>query len=697
MVVPVDSYCNCALGDEGNNGGKGTTIWFSENISLGSMQEHSWTFTDTKPDCYSDSPNDSTDGTQLCLIIYDIVTASDCQTSVPISRRLNNVDMGATVHSRYGGHNVTEAFDITQVVGAYNQGGLNTVTFKNESSVTVQINNFRIIRVYAIYGINALGQTYCTGALDTGVAGNLDYTRQDYPCNYANIGDRMSFVHYGADTSISTIAPGGTAEWQFQHPLDAYANNYVGPYACLFNFNNVTRFWIDFSYDLHYQIKLKDARPNGDGQFHVIADYYHGGIPLYPSQFPTVDLAKSEYYNDSPGATNYVQLYNAGSVNLYIDSGALGGIDIYRFYKVKNICQDTFSDTVITDNLWDPITIGGSVQTNPQLQVSVPGNGYKQAGEVTRYAYDGLAFYPGSDKQGFEAAIDITSIGNLRSLELLISDTRTTTTDPYSLNNFYFFQKDRTNTTIDVHRRLNGGAVTGFWKWWNSPTGTQKIKVSGGSIGFYENGILRHAEPFMLPSSNCYIYAYTSSDLAGTGTFDNFSIKPAEGVIKDNFDDGNYNGWTVDSGNWSVSNGKLQSSQNGSHIHYSQAISPPDRHVAADIKTIYSSGTAYVPFLMVNEVNGSNMIYADIRTDGTVELIMFYGGTPVQYTNSSSINVYDSNRIAVTITGINAKVYVNNQLYIDVDNNNFAKISNGYVGFYTYGSTGSLDNLVVFT
>jgi hypothetical protein len=201
----------------------------------------------------------------------------------------------------------------------------------------------------------------------------------------------------------------------------------------------------------------------------------------------------------------------------------------------------------------------------------------------------------------------------------------------------------------------------------------------------------------MLPSNKCYIYAYTSSDLNGTGTFDNFSIKPAEGVIKENFDSGNYNNWTVDDGSWSISNGKLQSNQNGSHIHYKQTFSSPNRHVAADIQTISTGGGANIPMLMVNELNGSNMIYADIRPDGTVELVIFYNGFPTVWTAPSSLNIYNTNRIAVTITGTNAKVYVNKQLYLDETNANFANINNGWVGFYTYGSKGTLDNLVVIT
>jgi hypothetical protein len=695
MDLVLDCFNNCAYNGS-SYGGKGTTVWHGNDYTLGGFQDYTYSFTDTDPECCDG-------GTQLCLITYELVTSDTVANSIVIYRYLNDVFVGSTTHSQIAGHNVTEAFDVEPLNahGVYVHGGLNRFKFVNASGTSFQIKNFRVFRAYPLRNLYT-GQPTCPGASDPGSSGSIDYSRNDYPCNFASIGDRVSFVHWGANFEAVPIGPGDSIKWTFRNPDNDNVNNYVGSCACFFNFNNVSRSF-DLGADTEYKIKLNDVE---------VATYYHGGYLGFSSQFPTVDLAQFPgIYHDEPGQTNTVELVNTGVNSIATlainNSQDLGGVDIFRFYKVTNICKDDFSDENMTKNIWgrdafgipESIQIGGSVQTNPQLQVSVPGSGYKQAGKVTRYPYDGLAFYPGSDKQGFEAAIDITSIGTLRSLEFFISNVRTLNSDPYSLSNFYLFMKDRTDTTVKIQRRLGGGAVSSMWRWWNASTGTQKIKVSGGSIGFYENGILRHAEPFMLPSSNCYIYAYTSSDLAGTGVFDNFSIKPAEGVIKNNFDDGNCNGWSVVTGIWGVTNGKLQSAQvtPTSQIRY-QAIASPNRHVAADIQTLSGSGTGNVAFLMVNEVNSSNMIYADITRAGTVELIIFYNGIPTAYTYpGTGLDPCANNRIAVTITGTNAKVYVNNTLYIDVTDPNFANISNGYVGFYTYNSTGSLDNLVVFT
>jgi len=530
------SFCNCAyVTDDGRpSGEKGTTVWYGGDITLGSNQQHIVSFTDTCPDCYDG-------GTHFCIATYELATtANSGLMSGVIHTYLNDYHASSTTHSYIAGHNVTEAFDLVPVnnTSSYIKGGVNKITFLNKSTVPVQLKNFRIVRAYGMK--NLTSQNDCDPEQIKTLTG-IDGSRQDYPCNYANCGDRISYVHWGANYEAVPISPGESLKWTFTNPISS-ADNYVAPFACFFNFNNVSRSWPDISADTEYRIKL-----NGT----TVATYYHGGFLGAASQFPTIDLAQFSNYKDAPGQTNTVELENVASntATLTISNDpSLGGVDIYRFYKVKNICQDDFSNPEITNNLWhqNSLQVGGTVQVlNNQLQVSVPGSGYKQAGKVTRYAYDANAFYPGSDRQGFETEIDMVDLGSLRFLEFTISNTRTTTTDPYTLNNFYAYRKDRTDTTIKVDRRINGGVVSGFWKWWNSATGKMKIKVSAGSIAFYENNILRHAEPFMLPSNKCYIYAYTNSDLAGTGKFDNFSIKPAEGVIQENFEAGNYNNWAL--------------------------------------------------------------------------------------------------------------------------------------------------------
>ena len=193
-----------------------------------------------------------------------------------------------------------------------------------------------------------------------------------------------------------------------------------------------------FNADLHYRIKL-----NGT----IIADYYHAGVLLAPSQFPTVDLAQfPSAYNDTPGATNTVEMENLGSVNLILDTTSQGGIDIYRFYKSKNICQDDFSNPSYQSTyFWNTVSNnGGSVDiANNQLQVTVPcgGTGWCQAGKITRHACDVQAFYPGSNVQGFEAMIDVVSMGQLSEMNFLIGSDTPTINDNGVFNQIIHFKQ----------------------------------------------------------------------------------------------------------------------------------------------------------------------------------------------------------------------------------------------------------------
>ena len=120
---------------------------------------------------------------------------------------------------------------------------LNTISFTNWSWVPVQIKNFRIMRIYRTVGLgdneNGRSATYDTGTDSS--SESLDYTRQDYPCNHDSYGDRMSFIHYGADhTQDPDIGPSDTRTWEFHNPgYPSDTENYLGPYACLFNFKYV--------------------------------------------------------------------------------------------------------------------------------------------------------------------------------------------------------------------------------------------------------------------------------------------------------------------------------------------------------------------------------------------------------------------------------------------------------------------------
>ena len=114
MVYKIDfkqERSNCSA-DGFDAGGKGTTLWFSDDVTLAPFGNHTWTFTDTRPCCY-----DPNSGTNVCLIVYDMVTDQSPAPGIAcVAIGLNGIDMGATIHSPIGGNNITQAFDLVMEV-----------------------------------------------------------------------------------------------------------------------------------------------------------------------------------------------------------------------------------------------------------------------------------------------------------------------------------------------------------------------------------------------------------------------------------------------------------------------------------------------------------------------------------------------------------------------------------------------------
>ncbi len=708
-----ESDCNCATNSPedpqgpSHQGMKGTTIWKCNDsiVTIAPGNSYTISFTNTNPKCAGYSDN--------CLLMYRVHASQDSQnwSAVRLLTTLNNSStQGEIYHSKWANHDIEEIVDLKMATG-YLETETNNYTFYNDSDVDVQLWNIRVFRGYAMNQLQL--QSPYDGSSDYSSDGNIDNTREDYPCNYFSCGNRYSFTYwkgYQDDPAVNEISVNDTFTYTFQNPPAPPTGpaNYLGPIACFFNFNNVKTSGSPSGYDIHYEVKLNDT---------IIQHFYiptmtKTGNPNEAHQFPGVDLAESAYqgiYNPAPNEINTIQIYpvNSGNGNLKLVDGdnQEGYVNIYRFYEVANLCQDNFDDNNTDLSIWDTLSAnGGSVsETNNELQVSVPyGSGWAQAGFVTKFPYDTQALY-GSDQQGFEATIDVTQLNAVDQMALLISDLKTTDGDPGNVpNNWYRIVKGRKNwntNCVAVEIRTDGNWSSKLNIPWASSTGQLKIKVSTGSIAFYENGILRYAEPFALPSNvPYYVYAYTSCERIhyGTDYFDNFTLTPAE-IVRDDFEDGNYDNWTVDGGSWTIQNGQLQSTAYNSHIHYYTTFSA-NRHVRADIQTIATDG-AYpwdVAWLMVKEQDGNNRVYALIKTDGIVELSLIYNGQHYSWQVQSSLSPYDLHRIAVSTIGTNAKLWVDGQLYVDANNSYFANLA-GWTGLYTLGSTAAYDYIAIFS
>jgi hypothetical protein len=369
------------------------------------------------------------------------------------------------------------------------------------------------------------------------------------------------------------------------------------------------------------------------------------------------------------------------------------------------IIQDNFDDNLTDASLWEKVQADGFAdEVNGQLQLTVPSdsNGsYRQAGYVTKNPLDIQA--ANWFNQGFEVSVNVSKLNDPSQMILMISDQKITSIDPYNATNFYRIFKVggtyyRYDSQIFVESRINGNYSLKVDKNGLSSTGQLKIRVSSGSIAFYENGVMQYAEPYALPSSQCYIYVYTStpSRVSVTDSFDNFAVSSPK-VFRDDFSDGNYDCWTVDDGTWTANNTLLNSTANSSRIHINSPFSI-NEHVRADIQTVTSNNQniSDAAWLVLKEQDEDNMVYAFIGTNGTVELSVVFNGETTTWQALSSLSPYDMHSMAVSLIGDNAKVWVDGMLYIDQSSPYLTYLA-GYTGLYSPQSTATYGYVAVFS
>ncbi len=188
------------------------------------------------------------------------------------------------------------------------------------------------------------------------------------------------------------------------------------------------------------------------------------------------------------------------------------------YYNVKT---DNFDDNIRNGAFWNALGANGgwTHESNGQLRVVVPsGTGQAQAGYVTKSSYN---FY------NCITSIDVSEHDNLGEMTLMICNSKTTSSDPYSLDNWYRIIKS--NGYVVVQSKING-TITDLitTTTWQGATGNLQIYVADGTMSFYENGQYKCSTNFGLPSYYCYIYVMTSSNSAvnyGSDAFDNYYLK----------------------------------------------------------------------------------------------------------------------------------------------------------------------------
>ena len=196
--------------------------------------------------------------------------------------------------------------------------------------------------------------------------------------------------------------------------------------------------------------------------------------------------------------------------------------------------QDNFDDNIFNSNIWEKIEVNGGAVTEKDgvLQVTGPDSDkswedwyWSQAGYVSKYPINT------NSALGFEASVNVVELDDVSEMVFLISDQKVTDRDPVNATNWYMLNK--VLDTKYYHENLTRvvSRIDGNISWrvevpWLSSTGQLKIKVSNGSISFYENGLKRYSEPYAFNAKECYLHIYTSKwgHYSGTDCFDDFAV-----------------------------------------------------------------------------------------------------------------------------------------------------------------------------
>lgn len=164
----------------------------------------------------------------------------------------------------------------------------------------------------------------------------------------------------------------------------------------------------------------------------------------------------------------------------------------------------------------------------------------------------------------------------------------------------------------------------------------------------------------------------------------------------DDFQDGNYYGWTVNQGSWTAGSAKLVAQQGNSLIHTDNQFTNA-RHVRTQVRTISAGANSWDTAWVIakHDSTWNNMVYALIHTNGNVELSIFRNGQKLQWNAYAGVSPFATNTIDVDIVGTKAYVWVNGQLYIEANSDWFDDFS-GTTALYTNdGSTAEFDDITV--
>jgi prepilin-type N-terminal cleavage/methylation domain-containing protein len=164
-----------------------------------------------------------------------------------------------------------------------------------------------------------------------------------------------------------------------------------------------------------------------------------------------------------------------------------------------------------------------------------------------------------------------------------------------------------------------------------------------------------------------------------------------EGMLLDDFNDGNYNGWTVESGTWSAATGELYHSKNTNTGQILRSETWGDMVYEAKIKV--TSGQS--PYLVFRYYDTQNFYLLNLRTiDDQLRFSKYQNGV---FSTTAQVNRALDNdvwyMVRVVVTGRTALAYLDCNLVMQVTDN--AMKATGKAGLRTYQTKAYFDDVRV--
>ena len=233
-----------------------------------------------------------------------------------------------------------------------------------------------------------------------------------------------------------------------------------------------------------------------------------------------------------------------------------------------------------------------------------------------------------------------------------------------------------------------------------------------GNVGPRPSGSVLNIDDSLVPSSATHsdgvplkvVFDSDVRDLGVNLAFRGFSgLCTANGTgrgpaLVDDFDDGNYTGWTASGGSWTVSGGELaQPTTSSTFVLKSPAAGSGDQTIEAKIK-LNSGGSTHSAHLVLRYQNSTNYYVCGIRSDTDKVIVgkMVSGTLTIPTGGSVNCTINDNvwYLVRAVMTTNHVKIYVNCNLVLDL--NTALTWATGGTGLCTQKTSARFDDVKSF-